>query len=88
MADAEHRLGLTWEEAEHLFLECMGPTKARSELRSFIRQAVQYRRLVQRDEEKRQRAIDKAARKQRWTTWTMPKFPTFKKAKQTEKVSR
>src|SRR5258708_7697236 len=77
MAAARIILGLEHHEADKLFSAVLGESAARRRLGSMIRQAEKYHaciaRQVEREEEKRQHAHDRAARKQRWTTWALPK---------------
>jgi hypothetical protein len=87
MYRAEALLGLTHYEAGELFSGGATESDARALLARWIKQAEEYRGsksferaeekrrvTAQHAEEKRQRAYDRAARRQRWTMWTVPKF--------------
>ncbi len=83
MDAAQIILGLDDHERQ-LFRGGLSEPAARRMLGSMVKQATRYRarivRQAEREEEKRQRAHDRAARRQRWTMWTLP-LPKFRRTK-------
>lgn len=78
MDDARLLLGLPYGEARRLFSGGLPESEARKLLSAMIAEATQYwvdiARQAERAEEKHQRKLDRAARRQAWTTWTLPRI--------------